>query len=86
MVNPSEVNNDPFFYTVDEFAKILRVHPNTIRRMIKNGRIVPFRGGGENKWIYRIPKSELDRVMRFDMEQMIERIIISRENKNGVSS
>lgn len=41
--------------TVDEAATQLRVHPETIRRMIKRGQIAAVKAGT----VYRIPEDEL---------------------------
>jgi excisionase family DNA binding protein len=41
--------------TVDEAATQLRVHPETIRRMIKRGELAAVRAGS----VYRIPADEL---------------------------
>lgn len=50
------------FYTPKEIAEILKVTTSTIRNMIKRGdlRAVQLKGG---RGIYRIPTSELDRMM-----------------------
>ncbi len=50
------------FYTPKEISKILKVTTATIRNMIKRGdlRAVQLKGG---RGIYRIPTSELDRIM-----------------------
>jgi len=50
------------FYTPKEISKILKVTTSTIRNMIKRGdlRAVQLKGG---RGIYRIPSSELDRIM-----------------------
>lgn len=46
------------FYTVPEAAKILRVHENTIYRLIKNKQIEHYRIGSQ----FRISASELERL------------------------
>lgn len=50
------------FYTVREFAGILRVHPNTVRKMIKDGRLHPINTGSDVKPTYRIPDADLLRL------------------------
>lgn len=74
--------NESDFLSIKEFAFKLGVHPNTIRRSIKRGRISAFKVGGGNKSIYRIPKSEANRMALFDMEEMIDRIIEKRSQNN----
>ena len=46
------------FYTVPEAAKILRVHENTIYRLIKNKRIEHYKVGAQ----IRISAAELERL------------------------
>jgi excisionase family DNA binding protein len=72
------------FLSIKEFAKLLRVHPNTIRNAIKRGRISAFKVGGGKKGNYRIANTELSRVMILDMEKFIEKMIEERM-KNGKS-
>ena len=43
------------FYTIEELAKILKVHPNTIRNNIKKGKIVAKKYGEQ----WRIRKSDI---------------------------
>lgn len=69
------------FYSINEFAKILGVHPNTIRRSVKNGRIGSLKIGNSDRPFYRIPASEIDRIALFNMEEMIEKIIEKRMEK-----
>lgn len=59
------------FMTIKEFAATLKVHPNTIRRAIKNGRINGFKVGIGSRSSYRIPKSEINRMALFDLEKII---------------
>lgn len=68
----------PAYYSIKEFAKILGVHANTIRRSIKSGRINAFKIGAGDKSIYRIPHSEIERIALFDLEHMVEKIIEKR--------
>jgi len=51
------------FLTVDEFAKKVKMCPHTIRKAIKKGKINAFRPGIGVKGPYRIPESEIDRIL-----------------------
>jgi excisionase family DNA binding protein len=50
------------FMSIDEFAKLLKVHPNTIRNGIKTGRINAFKVGSTGKSAYRLPRSQIHRL------------------------
>jgi len=50
------------FYTIVEFAVRLGVHPNTVRKSIKEGRIAAFKVGLGKKSCYRIADSEFHRM------------------------
>ena len=39
------------FYTVDEVAKVLRLHPYTVRRLCRDKRVPAFKFGGQ--WRFR---------------------------------
>jgi len=77
MGNEEQIAND--FLSIKEFAFILKVHPNTIRRAIKSGRINGFKVGYGVKATYRIARAEINRIAIFDLEEMIERIIEKRK-------
>jgi len=66
------------FYTIAEFAEKLRVHPNTVRRNIKNGRIAAFKFSTDKKSTYRIPHTEIERLVMFDLEKIVEKRIKER--------
>lgn len=51
------------FYSVKEFAEILKVHPNKIRKMIKDKRLHPINTGSLEKPNYRIPDTDLLRLL-----------------------
>ena len=55
------------FLTIIEFAAILGMHHNTVRRAIKNGRISAFKLGAGNRASYRIPRSEIQRIAEYDV-------------------
>lgn len=50
------------FLTVEEFAQRVKMHPGTIRRAIKEGKIYASRPGLGKKSPYRIAESELERL------------------------
>ena len=72
------MGNTQDFYSIKEFAKKLRVHQNTIRRMIKCARIHAFRLSSNKKSCYRIPHSEIGRIATVDFDNVISDMI---ENK-----
>jgi len=50
---------DTQFYTIAEFAKVLKISIPTVKRWIKSGKIKVLRVGR----VVRIPKEEIDRLM-----------------------
>ena len=48
------------FYTAEEIAKVLKLHPYTIRRLSREKKIPAFKFGGQ--WRYR--KDEIDKWSR----------------------
>ncbi len=44
------------FYTVDEVAKVLRLHPYTVRRLCREKRVPAFKFGGQ----WRFGKTEIE--------------------------
>ncbi len=58
------------FLTVEEFAKLMKMHPNTIRKAIKKGNIFASRPGMGKKSPYRIAESEIERL---HLQSMYER-------------
>lgn len=63
------------FYTITEFAKKLSVHANTIRKAVRSGRISAFKFGSDKKATYRIPHSEIQRIMLCDLKENISNLI-----------
>jgi len=72
------------FYTVMEFSNKLRIHPNTVRKLVKSGKIQSFRIGEGPRSDYRIPKTEISRICEFDMMKLIERMIDEKMEKKNV--
>ncbi len=56
------------FYTVEEFAKLLNVCTHTILKDIRNGRVNAIRASGGKKAPFRIPKTEIERLMVMSKE------------------
>ena len=50
------------FLTVEEFAKRIKMHPGSVRRSIKQGKIYASRPSMGIKGPYRIAESELERL------------------------
>lgn len=50
------------FLTVEEFAKRLKLHPGSIRRSIREGKIFASRPSMGKRAPYRIAESELERL------------------------
>ena len=67
------------FLSIKEFAIKVGVHPDTVRRSIKSGRINGFKVGSGKRARYRISKSEINRIALFDMEELINQIIEKRK-------
>lgn len=76
------MSSEPSFLSIKEFANELGVHHTTIRRCIARGRISAIRVGGIKKSIYRIPRTELQRLAIKDLEYIIEKIIEKRTQDN----
>lgn len=50
------------FLTVEEFAQRIKMHPGSVRRSIKQGKIYASRPSMGKKGPYRIAESELERL------------------------
>jgi len=48
------------FYTAEEVAKVLRLHPYTVRRLCREKKVPAFKFGGQ----WRFNKQEIDILMR----------------------
>lgn len=59
--------------SVIEFAEKINKHPQTVRKAIKNGVIKAFRLGSTTRGTYRIPVTEIDRMIEFSLIEVIGR-------------
>jgi excisionase family DNA binding protein len=59
------------FYSVNEFAALLKIHRNTVYKMIKTRRIHPINIGGNLRAEYKIPEDDLLR-LRAETFDLIE--------------
>lgn len=69
------------FLSIKDFAKWIGVHPNTVRRAIREKRISAFRLGYGNTGTLRIAKSEVTRMAEVDLREAIEQEIKKRLGK-----
>jgi len=58
--------------TVDEFAEKVRMCPQSIRSAIRNGKINAFRPGIGKKSGYRIPESEIERLLVIESTEKLQ--------------
>jgi len=74
--------NEKDLLTIQEFAKIAGIHYNTVRNMIKNGRLNAFKiGCGGITSDYRIPKSEIQRLSIINHDEIINYLVEKRINE-----
>lgn len=71
------------FYSVKEFAKILKVHPNTVRKAIREKRIHSFKTNPSQRGVHRIPVSEISRMLDFDLDIVLEAEVEKRIRERG---
>ncbi len=67
-------NNHKDFLNIYEFADLLDVHHNTIRNMIKSGRLSAFRLNKGKGCGYRIARSEIQRMALVDLNEVVEKL------------
>lgn len=58
------------FLTLQEFAKKMKLHPDTIRKAIRCGYINAFRAGSGKRSPLRIPSTEIERLMVMRLERI----------------
>ncbi len=72
--------NENEFISIKEFAAKIGAHPNTIRRAIKRGRISACDIGSGGKHIYRIAKSEIERIALLNLKNIIDKLVEEKMN------
>lgn len=65
---PGAAPSPSLLLTAAETAAALRLAPSTVRRLLNDGAIRGIRVGAGPKARWRIPESELDRILTFDPE------------------
>jgi len=68
LMHNSDMQND--FLSILEFAKELNVHPNTIYKAVKSGRLHGFRISEGKKAAWRIPRTEITRLATDDFRRL----------------
>jgi excisionase family DNA binding protein len=58
------------FFTVEEFAEILKVCTHTVLKDIRSGRINAMRSSGGKRASFRIPKTEVERLLVMAKEEI----------------
>ena len=56
------------FYTAEEVAKVLKLHPYTVRRLCREKRVPAFKFGGQ--WRFR--KDEIDKWSKGELKKVNE--------------
>ena len=72
--------NENEFISIKEFAAKIGAHPNTIRRSIKKGRLSACDIGSGRKHIYRIAKSEIERIALLNLKNIIDKLVEEKMN------
>lgn len=63
------------FYSVKEFAKLLGISEQTVRRSIKCGRLQAVRIGSGKRASFRIAENELVRLSELDLMKLIDSLV-----------
>lgn len=85
MVNYRQLLDMQEFLSIKEFASKIGVHPNTIRRAIKNGRLSACDIGTGKKHLYRICKTEIERIALLNLKNIIDEMVENRMNHEKVN-
>jgi excisionase family DNA binding protein len=63
------------FYSVKEYADLMKIHENTVYNHIKTGQLQAFRIGSGKKASYRISSNEILRIREFDTLKVIDELV-----------
>jgi excisionase family DNA binding protein len=69
------MDNQKDFLSIKEFAEKVQMHPSSIRRAIKRGKLNAFRVGDGQRAVYRIPSSEIHRLAFTHYEEVQQKLI-----------
>lgn len=58
------------YLSVKEMSRLVGMHPNTIRKAIKNGKLSHIQLGEGKNSHFRIPRSELERLALVDLKEI----------------
>ena len=82
MVTTSESD----FLSIKEFAGKIGAHSNTIRRGIKKGRISACNIGTGKKKIYRIPRTEIERIALFNLNDIVDDMVAKKMQSLSIAN
>lgn len=78
--------SDKEILTAAEFAKCAGIHYNTVRKMIKSGRLNAFKiGCGGKTSDFRIPKSEIQRLSLVCLQDIVDDMVEKRVEEEKTS-
>lgn len=66
---------DEDFLSIKEFAAKIGMHPNSVRRSIKVGKLIAIRISDGKRAAYRIPITQLHVLAIYNMEKVINTLI-----------
>lgn len=72
---------DSQYFTVKEFAALVKVSPLSIRRAIKEGRISAIRIGSSKNAEYRIPATQIDRLLVLTEQELKKDMEVENERR-----
>jgi excisionase family DNA binding protein len=74
------------FMSINEFSDYLNLHPNTVRKAIKKGRLSAFKVGAGKNAKFLIPRSETHRMAIMDLEIVVKNMAedMVKEQRKGV--